>query len=239
MKLYTFATSPYARKVQMALDYKGIKYEPFERCYSLDHKADLFDANPRAEVPALILDDGRTIADSTIICEYLEDAFPVPPLRPKDPYERARMRTIEELCDRAFDSVSYGYWMAQARKDAPEAAAMTEKARAEFAALLKKLEGELGEGDFFCGEVSIADLAAICYVPAANAMGIDLKQTPRRGAWVKRMSAIPAVKAIGSGWSLPYRRFMILRASLRGRMGGCIGGTAGLNGRCGAGLSIL
>jgi glutathione S-transferase len=69
MRLFTFATSPYARKVRMALDFKGLSYEPVERCYSLDHKQDLFAASPRAEVSALILDDGRTLADSTIICE--------------------------------------------------------------------------------------------------------------------------------------------------------------------------
>ena len=41
MKLFTFATSPYARKVRIVLDYKGIAYEPIERCYSLDRKEDL------------------------------------------------------------------------------------------------------------------------------------------------------------------------------------------------------
>lgn len=35
MKLFTDATSPYARKVRRALDYKGVSYEPLERCYSL------------------------------------------------------------------------------------------------------------------------------------------------------------------------------------------------------------
>jgi glutathione S-transferase len=33
MKLFTFATSSYARKIQKMMDYKGIAYEPFERCY--------------------------------------------------------------------------------------------------------------------------------------------------------------------------------------------------------------
>ncbi len=194
MKLFTFATSPYARKVRMALDFKGIAYEAVERCYSLDRKDDLFRASPRAEVPALILDDGRTIADSTIICEYLEDTFPDPPLRPADPYERARMRQIEDLCDRAFDAVSYGYWIAEARKDISEAGAMTEAARAEFTLLLKKLERELDGRDFFCGSVSIADLAAICYVPAASAMGIDIAAMPQLGAWMARMNTIAAVR---------------------------------------------
>jgi glutathione S-transferase len=71
MKLFTYATSPYARKVRMALDYKGVSYEPLERCYSIDRKEDLRCVTPRAEVPTVVLDDGRTITDSTIICEYL------------------------------------------------------------------------------------------------------------------------------------------------------------------------
>lgn len=174
MKLFTFATSPYARKVRMMLEFKGVAFEPIERCYSLDRKEDLRAANPRAEVPTLVLDT-RTIADSSIICEYVEEEFPAPPLFPPDPYERARMRSIEDLCDRAFDAVTYGYWMSMLRKDAPEAIAMSEAARAEFSQLLARLEAELGERDFFCGNVSVADLAAICYVPSARAMKISLK----------------------------------------------------------------
>jgi len=179
----------------LVLDLKGIAYEPLERCYSLDRKEDLFTASPRAEVPALILDDGRTLSDSTIICEYLDDAFPHPSLRPSDPFERARMRTIEDLCDRAFDAVSYGYWLAHARKNEPEAAAMTAAARSEFATLLQRLEKELGDREFFCGTLSIADVAAICYVPAAGAMEIGVDNTPRLKQWTGRMRGIPAVAA--------------------------------------------
>src|SRR5690349_16951548 len=105
MKLFTFATSPYARKVRIVLDHKGAPYEPIERCYSLDRKDDLREASKRAEVPVLMLDDGRMIADSTIICEYLEQVYPTPALYPKDAYDRARMRMIEDLCDRTFDAL--------------------------------------------------------------------------------------------------------------------------------------
>jgi glutathione S-transferase len=97
MKLFTYATSPYARKVRMALDYKGVSYEPLERCYSIDRKEDLRCVTPRAEVPTVVLDDGRTITDSTIICEYLEEVYPEPPLYPKDTYERARMERMRRL----------------------------------------------------------------------------------------------------------------------------------------------
>src|SRR5260370_16580935 len=97
---------------------------------------------------------------------------------PANPYERARMRMIEDLCDRAFDAVSYGYWIATARKDAPESAAMIGIARDEFSHLLARLEHELGGGGFFCGAMSVAPLPAICYVPSARAMRNSVKPHP-------------------------------------------------------------
>ena len=195
MKLFTFTTSPYARKVRIALDYKGVSYEPVERCYSLDRKEDLRDASLRAEVPVLVLDDGRTIVDSTIISEYIEETHPKPPLHPHDPYERARMRSIEDLCDRAFDAVAYGYFIGTLRADAPESWKMRTLAKEEYESLLGKLERELGGRDFFCGALSIADIAAVCHVPTARAMAIDLAQFPGLLAWMKRMRTIPAVEA--------------------------------------------
>src|SRR5713101_6892958 len=195
MKLFTFATSPYARKVRMMLELKKIDFESMERCYSLDRKEDLRAISARAEVPTLVLDNGGAIFDSTIICEYLEEAFPSPATFPAHPYERARMRMIEDLCDRAFDAVSYGYWIATARKDAPESAAMIGAARGEFSQLLARLEQELGKREFFCGALSVADLAAICYVPAAGAMRISMKPYPRLAAWTNRMRAIECVAA--------------------------------------------
>jgi glutathione S-transferase len=195
MKLFTFATSPYARKVRMMLELKKIGFEPVERCYSMDRKEDLRAISARAEVPTLVLDDGRTISDSTIICEYLEEAFPSPALFPPHPYERARMRMIEDLCDRAFDAVSYGFWIATARSDAPESAAMTGAARDEFSQLLARLEQELGECEFFCDALSVADLAAICYVPSAGTMRISMKPYPGLAAWTLRMRAVGDVAA--------------------------------------------
>jgi glutathione S-transferase len=195
MKLFTFATSPYARKVRIVLDHKGVACEPIERCYSLDRKEDLRGASERAEVPVLVLEDGRTIADSTIICEYLEQVYPVPPVYPADAYERARMRAIEDLCDRTFDAVGFGYFLGVLRKEAPESAAMREAARDECRALMEVFERELGDRDYFCGEVSLADFAVICHAPLAFAMKIDMQRLPHMRAWMDRMRQIPAVAA--------------------------------------------
>ena len=152
----------------MMLDYKGIAYEAIERCYSLDRNEDLRCVNDRAEVPTLVLDDGSVIADSTIIGEYLEDAFPNPPLFPRHPLERAKMRKIDDLCDRSFDAVTFGYFFGELRSNP----AMKEAAVSEFRALFEILERELGGRNFFCGDLSMADFAAICHVPLLRVTGI-------------------------------------------------------------------
>jgi len=196
MKLFSFATSPYARKVRIVLDYKGVPYEACERCYSLDRKEDLQAASRRAEVPVLTLDNGRTIYDSTIICEFLEQVYPDPPVYPKDAWERARMRLIEDLCDRTFDAIGFGYFLGLLRKAAPESGAMQEAARRECLAMMENLERELGDRNFLCNDApTVADFAAITHAPLARAMRLDLAALPRINAWMGRMREIPAVAA--------------------------------------------
>ncbi|HZP44312.1 MAG TPA: glutathione S-transferase family protein [Candidatus Binataceae bacterium] len=196
MQLFSFATSPYARKVRIVLDYKGVPYESCERCYSLDRKPDLKDASRRAEVPVLVLPDHRVIYDSTIICEFLEQVYPDPPVFPKDAFERARTRMIEDLCDRTFDAIGFGYYFAILRKDAPESSAMQEAAKTECRALVERLEGELGERAFFGGDApTLADFAAITHAPLVRAMRLDTANLPGFNGWLDRMRKIPAVAA--------------------------------------------
>lgn len=58
---------------------------------------------------------------------------------------------------------------------------MKQAASEELRALLSVLERELGGRDFFCGELSLADFAAICYVPGAKTMSVSLGEFP--GCW--------------------------------------------------------
>jgi glutathione S-transferase len=74
MKLYYSAASPFARKVQIAAHELGlgdrltlVTTNPFEA------SADLVSKNPLSQVPALILDDGTTLYDSAVICDYLNE----------------------------------------------------------------------------------------------------------------------------------------------------------------------
>ena len=102
MKLYQTYTSPFPTRVRLVLYAKGLDVEIIEPAgfhTSAESKGDYFDINPIGRVPALVLDDGRALPESEVICEYLEDAYPDPPLRPADPWARAQVRLISRLCD--------------------------------------------------------------------------------------------------------------------------------------------
>src|ERR1700682_1793069 len=99
MKLYSGPLSLFSRKVEIALHEKGLAFErvmvPFSQAtgYAPKHP-DVLAANPKAQVPVLV-DGDLTLFDSTLILEYLEDAYPRPALWPADAKARARGRQIE------------------------------------------------------------------------------------------------------------------------------------------------
>jgi glutathione S-transferase len=93
LKLYHWWSSTCSRRVRIALAAKGLswdsvyinlaRFENLEPWY--------VELNPNGVVPTLV-HDGRIIIESNFILEYLDDVWPEVPMRPDDPYERARMR---------------------------------------------------------------------------------------------------------------------------------------------------
>ena len=83
-----------SRRVRLCLEEKGLAYE--SHVVDLEkmehHSPEYLKINPNGVIPALI-HDGKSLYESGTICEYLDDAFPEPPLRPAGAYERAEMRT--------------------------------------------------------------------------------------------------------------------------------------------------
>lgn len=101
MKLYQTFLSPFPTRVRLVLYAKGIEI-PFVEppgIHDRSGKGGYLKINPLGRVPTLELDDGRTLPESEVICEYLEDVFPTPTLRPADPWARAQVRLISRLCD--------------------------------------------------------------------------------------------------------------------------------------------
>lgn len=104
MKLYTYFRSSAAYRVRIALNLKGLDYEAVPVHLLRDGGQQLADeylaVNPSALVPTL-QDDGFTLTQSMAIIEYLEEAYPLAPLLPKDAIGRARVRELAQIvaCD--------------------------------------------------------------------------------------------------------------------------------------------
>lgn len=98
MKLYTYFRSSAAFRVRIALNLKGLRYEPaFVHLPKGEHRKPEFGAlNPQALLPALE-NDGNLLTQSLAIIEYLEEKYPNPPLLPRDALGRARVRSLSLL----------------------------------------------------------------------------------------------------------------------------------------------
>src|SRR6185312_12276553 len=96
MKLIGYFRSSAAFRVRIALNYKGITVEHVSRHLRKGEQAapDYVALNPQKLVPALVLDSGEVLTQSLAILEYLEEIHPEPPLLPKDPVGRARVRAL-------------------------------------------------------------------------------------------------------------------------------------------------
>lgn len=100
LTLYNHNLSVCVQKVRLAMVEKGLAWE--ERNVDLmageQFSPDYLKIHPKGIVPAIV-HDGRTVTESTVILEYLEDAFPERPLRQDSPYERARVRMWTKVPD--------------------------------------------------------------------------------------------------------------------------------------------
>src|SRR3954447_14103090 len=97
MKLYGFWRSLATYRVKVALALKGMQVDEvsIDLLKGKQHEADYKVVNPQAVVPALILDQGGPpLFQSIAIMEYLEETKPQPPILPKDPAGRARVRGL-------------------------------------------------------------------------------------------------------------------------------------------------
>jgi maleylacetoacetate isomerase len=99
VKLYTYFRSSAAFRVRIALNLKGIGYEPvFVHLAKGQHRESGYGAvNPQALLPTLELDDGTRLTQSLAIMEWLDEKHPAPALLPKESLARARVRSLADL----------------------------------------------------------------------------------------------------------------------------------------------
>jgi glutathione S-transferase len=194
--------SPYVRKVLVCLAYKNVRYEvdPIVPFYGNEEFGRL---SPLRRIPVLI-DDAVTLCDSTVICEYLDERHPNPPLLPRDPASRARARWLEEFADTRMGDVliwRYYYQLVVRRfvwQEAPDEEVVRKAREQDIPAILDYLETELPGQGFLFGSVSTADIAiASFFRNAAYArFNIDATRWPITAAFVARTLALPPFEAL-------------------------------------------
>lgn len=104
MKLFTFWRSLATYRVRIALNLKGITPDEVidvNLVKGNQRDAEFRRINPMMALPALIEDDGTVLFESLAILEYLDETHPDPPLLPKEPKARARVRGLAQIiaCD--------------------------------------------------------------------------------------------------------------------------------------------
>lgn len=103
MTLHGYFRSSASYRVRIALNLKGVqvRHETHHLRRGEQRHPDYLKINPQGQVPALVLDDGRTIIQSLAIIEWLEETIPKPALLPADPFTRAQIRAFADViaCD--------------------------------------------------------------------------------------------------------------------------------------------
>jgi len=195
--LHQHPLSPYAQKIRILLREKGLAFEFLtpDAIGSGGDNPGLAQLNPRFEVPSLV-HEGATIFDSTIILEYLEERFPEPPMMPKAPIDRARMRMIEEVCDTHWEAINWGLGEIRFFGRGGEALGPVLRAAAvgQIGHMHAWLEGLLRDDPWLTGErFGWGDLAALPYVTMSDMFGIAPPAGSELAAWLARAVQRPSV----------------------------------------------
>jgi len=186
VKIYGDSISGNCLKVKWTADFLGLPYMWIEtNILDGESRTETFLAvNPAGQVPAVILPDGRPLAQSNAIILYLAEGSQ---LIPADAYDRARM--FEWLF---WEQYSHEPYVAVARFQVrylgKSVADLDERIVERGASALRRLETALADAPFLVGErVTLADLALVAYTRVAHEGGFDLQLYPAVKAWVARV----------------------------------------------------
>ena len=182
LTLYDAARCPYCARVRIVLAEKGLDWETVEIDLA-DRPRWLYEKNPAGKVPVLE-EDGWVLPESAVICEYLNERHPEPPLWPEDPGERASGRLLVFR----FEDLSRPYY-ALRRGD--------EGARGCLADELEFLDSLLERMPFLSGRAfGLADIAYLPWVlRSRDVLELDLSGMPALTDWLARLGERPSVAA--------------------------------------------
>ncbi len=185
--------SPYVRKLLVVLHLKQIPYE-VDPIIPFFGNARFTAISPLRRVPILI-DDEVTLADSTVICEYLEERYPLPALLPVERIARAKARWLEEFADTRMGEVFIWRLFNQAVinpivwRQPTEDAVLQQTQSRDIPHVLDYLESQLPNKGYLFGELSLADIALATFFrnAAFSRYKVDPSRWPVTTGYVARI----------------------------------------------------
>jgi glutathione S-transferase len=191
--IYDNPVSGNCYKVRLLLSLLGIELERRELSV-VDHSdrpGVLGGLSPSLNVPTVVLEDGRPLAESNAILWYFADGTRY---LPDDPYERAQVLQwmfFEQYKHEPAIAV-LRFWLSISAE--PRPAVEIEAKRTAGRAALDAMERRLGDHEHFVGErFTIADIALYAYTHVAPEAGFDLEPYPAVRRWLERVAAQPGV----------------------------------------------
>lgn len=189
--LYDNPVSGNCYKVRLLFGLLGIEYENREvSVLDLSDRIEVLGGlSPTLNVPVVVLDDGRPLAESNaILCHFAEGT----PYLPDDRYERAQVLQwmfFEQYKHEPAIAV-LRYWLSIREAELP--AAVAEEKRESGRVALRVMERHLREREYFVGNsITIADICLYAYTHVADEGGFDLEPLPAVRAWLARVAARP------------------------------------------------
>lgn len=192
MQVYGDSISGNCLKVKWTADRLGRPYSWIETSVlDGDTRTPQFLAlNPAGQVPLVVLEDGRPLAQSNAIILHLAEGSD---LIPADAYERARMfewMFWEQYSHEPYVAVARFHVRYLGKSPADLDAKLVERGHAA----LQRLEDGLESSEFLVGDrVSLADVALVAYTRLAPEGGFDLARYPKVSAWIARVEAALAI----------------------------------------------
>jgi glutathione S-transferase len=196
MKLHWSPRSPFVRKVMIVAHERGV----LDRIVCVrtvaamtKPHAELMKHNPLSKIPTLVLDDGRVLYDSPVICEYLDGIGDAPKLFPAAPAARFEALRRQALGDGSLDML---VTLRNERERVHPSEVHIASTAVRTAAVLQSLDREadaLGDAPFGIGHIAIG--CALSYLDFRFAEDDWRKAHPRIARWHADFAARPSVRA--------------------------------------------
>lgn len=194
MKIYGDLISGNCLKVKWTADRLGLAYDWIEIDIMKGHSrtADFLALNPAGQVPLVVFDDGRPLAQSNAILLHFAEGSD---LIPQDSYLRAKM--LEWLF---WEQYSHEPYVAVARFQVrylgkPPAELDATLIKRSYSALQRLEDGLAATGFLVSGALTLADISLVAYTRMASDGGLDLRAYPKLIAWIARVEQVLGLPA--------------------------------------------